>query len=128
MTKYSPAMNPFTDTQDPGEDMIVSARGKEEYFLFKFKRKFLSHDIFWELFIRLWLITEHLRLLNSRSDGQRPVNSKQILQSWMINVRVTGSTFILTLIDIGNGVVSRSPYIQVRTALTRFDLHFRRLD
>lgn len=128
--KYSPVMNPSTDTQDHGEDMIVSARGKEKYFLFKLKRKFLSHDTFWVLSILLWVITEHLRLLNSRSNGQRPVNSERILQSWMINVRVAGSTFFLTLIDIGNSVVSRSPYIQVRpkTALARFDLRFRRMD
>jgi len=48
----------------------------------------------------------------------------------MINVRVTGSTFFLTLIDIGNSVVSQSPYIQVwpKTALARFDLRFRRMD
>ena len=45
--------------------------------------------------------------LNSRSIGQRPVNSKWILQSWMIKVRVTGSIF-LTLTDIGNGVLLSS--------------------
>ena len=128
--KYSPVMNPSTDTQDPGEDMIVSVRGKEKYFLFKLKRKFLSHGTFWILSILLWLITEHLRLLNLRSNGQRPVNSKQILQSWMINVRMTGSTFFLTLIDTGNSMVRRSPYIQVqpKTALARFNLRFRRMD
>jgi len=46
-------MNPSTDTQDHGEDMIVSARGKEKYFLFKLKQKFLSHDMFWVLSILL---------------------------------------------------------------------------